>query len=144
MWCCFSFLWKSSFPEATDVEIVEKFVIMMYDKSSTSYDVNEARMAMFAKNRGHMMPFHRQKKLCCSTLNELHTLLAAYGVSQHSVYQRKRAHLIWDGKRMVIYWTALSAIAESCQQLTKCGCKVGCHGRCRCNKIELSCTALCS
>ena len=43
----------------------------------------------------------------------------------------------------VPHWTELAAVAKSCQELTRCGCKVHCSGRCRCFKAGLSCTALC-
>ena len=34
--------------------------------------------------------------------------------------------------------------ATSCQELTKCSCKKSCKRRCKCFRIGLSCTALCS
>ena len=40
--------------------------------------------------------------------------------------------------------TTLPHIAASCQELTKCGCKAECHGRCKCYRLGLNCTALCS
>lgn len=41
---------------------------------------------------------------------------------------------------MVICMVYLNTIAESCQQLTKCGCKTECHGRCKCFWFTLPCT----
>ena len=43
-----------------------------------------------------------------------------------------------------ILWTTLPPIAESCQQLTKCGCQTECRRRCKCYKFTLPCTELCS
>ncbi|CAG2202514.1 unnamed protein product [Mytilus edulis] len=42
------------------------------------------------------------------------------------------------------HWTQLAAIAASCQELHKCGCKKTCSGRCKCYKAGLTCTTLCS
>ena len=39
-----------------------------------------------------------------------------------------------------IVWTELPPIAESCQQLTKCGCKSECCSRCKCYRFGLTCT----
>ena len=43
----------------------------------------------------------------------------------------------------VPHWIELAAVAKSCQELTRCVCKVHCSGRCRCFEAGLSCTALC-
>ena len=43
-----------------------------------------------------------------------------------------------------ICWTTLPHIAASCQELTKYGCKAECHGRCKCYRLGLNCTVLCS
>ncbi|VDI64100.1 Hypothetical predicted protein [Mytilus galloprovincialis] len=42
------------------------------------------------------------------------------------------------------HWTQVAAIAASCQELHKCGCKKTCSGRCKCYKAGLTRTALCS
>ena len=52
----------------------------------------------------------------------------------------------WDGYRKVgrvAFWTTLSEITKSCQELVKCGCKKGCRGGCGCQKVSLRCTAMC-
>ncbi len=41
-------------------------------------------------------------------------------------------------------WTTLPPIATSCQELTKCGCKMECRGNCKCYCFNLACIALCS
>ena len=43
-----------------------------------------------------------------------------------------------------MFWTVLPPIAQSCRQLTKCGCKTECSGRCKCYRFSLPCIALCS
>lgn len=40
-------------------------------------------------------------------------------------------------------WTTLPEASIACSQLLKCGCKMGCAGRCKCVKANLSCTELC-
>ena len=44
----------SSKIEESDLQILEKFVVLMYDRSSSAASVNEARLALFArKQRSH-------------------------------------------------------------------------------------------
>ncbi|KAJ8358245.1 hypothetical protein AAFF_G00020150 [Aldrovandia affinis] len=40
-----------------DLKTLEKFVVMMYDRSSTAEGVDDARLDMFARSRGRMKPF---------------------------------------------------------------------------------------
>ena len=37
-----------------------------------------------------------------------------------------------QGDNWNIVWSALPPVAQSCQQLTRCQCKMQCHGRCKC------------
>ena len=41
-----------------------------------------------------------------------------------------------------IIWTSLPPFAESCKQLTKCGCMTACRGRCKCYRFRLPLTEL--
>ncbi|KAH3859847.1 hypothetical protein DPMN_102668 [Dreissena polymorpha] len=52
----------------------------------------------------------------------------------------------WTKKNTLwkVFWTNLDSIAESCKELTKCGCKTDCSGRCKCYGFGLACTGLCS
>ncbi len=42
-----------------------------------------------------------------------------------------------------VLWSVLTPISECCQQLTRCGCKGDCRGRCKCFRLGLNCTQLC-
>ena len=131
-----------------DLEILEKFVVMMYDRSSTAEGVDEARLDMFAwKQRPYeAIPPTR------SALKQ-HMKRASYQAaciwSQSTVCQPETQtpeNWGWTkkGDLWQIVWTELPPIAESCQQLTKCGCKSECCSRCKCYRFGLTCTALCS
>ncbi|KAJ8414100.1 hypothetical protein AAFF_G00066980 [Aldrovandia affinis] len=131
-----------------DLKTLEKFVVMMYDRSSTAEGVDDARLDMFAwKQRPYeAIPPTR------SALKQ-HVKRAAYQAgciwSQSTVRQPETqtpANWGWTkkGDLWQIVWTELSPIAESCQQLTKCGCKSECCSRCKCYCFGLTCTALCS
>lgn len=131
-----------------DFDTLERFVVMMYDRSSTAEGVDAARLDMFArKQRPYEAIPPTQGAL------KLHVKRAAYQAgciwSQALRCQpelQTPANWGWtsSGDLWHIIWTELPPIAESCQQLTKCGCKSDCYGRCKCYSFGLKCTVLCS
>ena len=131
-----------------DLKTLEKFMVMMYDRSSTVEGVDDARLDMFARKQ-------RPYEAIPPTRSALkqHVMRASYQGgciwSQSTVCQpepQTPANWGWTkkGDLWQIVWTELPPIAESCQQLTKCGCKLECCGRCKCYCFGLTCTALCS
>ena len=134
----------------TDMEMVEAFVVVMYDRSTATFDVNESRLELFARKQ-------RQYDAIPPTRAALleHTKRAAYqggyvwgqATIQEQVlpspvnwgWIKESSEGLW-----IPNWTNLPAIAASCQELQKCGCKKTCSGRCKCYKAGLTCTSLCS
>lgn len=110
-----------------DLKSLEKFVVMMYDRSSTAEGIDDARLDMFARKQ-------RPYEAIPPTQSALkqHVKHAAYQAgciwSQSTVRQpeiQTPANWGWTkkGDLWQIIWTELPPIAESCQQLTKSGCK---------------------
>ncbi len=124
-----------------DIENLEKFVIAMYDKSSTAKSVDDARLEPYKSippTRAALM-----QHLKCSAYQ------AGCIWSQATVCQPETlSPAVWGWtKEADIWktcWTTLPPIATSCQELTKCGCKMECRGNCKCYRFNLPCTALCS
>ena len=120
----------------------------MYDRSSATIHVNNARLDLFA---------HKQRSYDAipptqAALKE-HSKRAAYQAGciwgQATIRQpEEHSPSAWGWNKQDgiwrICWTILPSIAASCQQLTKCGCKKECGGRCKCFRCGLRCTALCS
>lgn len=155
----------NSYPEVTDVFInlysisvsseidsstvhkLERFIIIMYDRTSACFELDAARKFFFTK----------KSKL----LEALPPTSAAF--SQHvkrAVYQaclcwahcltktipiHDPGHWGWhsDGTRWSPFWSTLPEVSESSRELVKCFCKKGCTARCTCVKASLVCTALC-
>lgn len=129
-------------------KVLEKFVITMYDRSSQATDIDAVRLDMFAR-----------KQRSYDTIPPTRAALV-----QHSKRAAYQAGCIWSQSTLrqmelespgewgwqqqdncwQILWTTLPPIAESCQQLTKCGCQTECRRRCKCYKFTLPCTELCS
>ena len=118
------------------------------DRSSTATAVNNARLDMFSRKQ---RPYQAIPPTRSALLQ--HVKRASYQAgcvwSQLTLRQpetQSPADWGWanNGDLWNVVWTTLPPIVESCQQLTKCGCKSDCHGRCKCHRLGLSCTALCS
>jgi len=131
-----------------DLQILEKFVVIMYDRSNTAKGVDDARLDMFARKQ---RPYEAIPPTRGALLQ--HTKLAAYQArciwSQSTVHKpeiQDPAEWGWRKKDGLwhVFWTDLPPIAENCKHLTKCGCKLECRGRCKCYRFGLTCTALCS
>lgn len=131
-----------------DLEVLEKFVVTMYDRSSTVTQVDDARLDMFARKQ---RPYESIPPTRAALLQ--HAKRAAYQAGciwGQSILHQPETHSPADwgwtksGDTWKIFWTTLPPIAECCQQLTKCGCKSECRGRCKCYRSSLKCTDLCS
>ena len=134
--------------EDADLNIFEKFGITMYDKHSTTGKVDEARLDLFAR-----------KQRCYDAIPPTSASLV-----QHVKRSAFQAACIWgqatvckmqiespanwgwkkDGEVWQVIWTTLPPIVQTCEQLTKCGCKTECRGRCKCYRFGLKCTQLCA
>ena len=110
-----------------DLKTLETFVVMMNDRSSTAEGVDDARLDMFARKQRPYEAIPPTR----SALKE-HVKRAAYQAgciwSQSTLSQPETedpANWGWkkNGDLWQIVWTELPPIAESCKQLTKCGCK---------------------
>ena len=132
-----------------DIQILEQFVVILYDRSSAVKKVNEARLDLFA---------HRQKayEMIPPTESALieHTKRAVYQAGhvwgQSLILEPVLPSLKewgWkeDDHNWQPHWTSLPTVAACRQELAKCGCKKqNCPGNCKCFKSGQACTALCS
>lgn len=113
--------------EDSDLQVLERFVVLMYDRSCSVSSVNEARLDLFARKQ-------RPYDLIPPTQSALkeHVKRVAYQAGhiwgQCVVRQPEpecpsrwgwaKENDIWK-----IVWTLLEPISKSCLELTKCGCK---------------------
>ena len=112
-------------------KVLERFVIFMYDKSSTATDIDSVGFDLFARKR---RAYDAIPTITSAAL-EYHTKRAAYQVLIPSEWMGlKQQDNSW-----AIIWASLPPIAESCQQLNKCGCTTSCNDRCKCYRFSLPC-----
>ena len=125
---------------------IQRFVVLLYDRSCPCTDVNSARRYLFTKKG-------RPIDNCPPTEDALrqHTYRAIY---QSSVWRCSRERSIptldisnfgWSVKddSASPVWMTVEEAAKSCQELVKCGCKKSCTNRCKCKRGGFKCTELC-
>jgi len=127
------------------LEVVERFVVLMYDQTSLEMKVNEARKQLFSQKSRPIVGIPPTQ----AALVE-HTKRAAYQAGHvwaqmfvavpnlPSTYKWQTANGGWEVK-----WTALPEASRACHELLRCGCKNGYRNKCKCVKVVLQCTALC-
>ena len=110
------------------MERLERFVILMFDRTSNKTSVNETRKQLFAqKGRAYdAIPPSRAALL-------QHTNRAAYQAGHCWGWILKEGE--WQPS-----WTTLPDVTKSCKELLRCGCRGGFSS----TRATLKCTALCS
>ena len=136
-------------PDSAMMDFLQRFVVLLYDRTSELQSVNQARKQMFSKGK-------RQLENIPPTLGALqqHTLRAVYqGGHIWGQCLTKAPDLPspgqwgWQKEQTSDWrplWTTLPQVEQACQELISCNCKLACQGRCKCFKASLQCTALCA
>ena len=142
--------WSCPLVQITDsnMELLQRFVILMYDRTSNKTNVNDARKALFSKKS-------KSLDLISLTLAALyeHTKRAAiqaghYWVDQCLVVRPQLPSLEEWGWVMTSdgwqpFWTTVPNVTKCCRELVRCGCSKGSQGRCSFFKVNLTCSELC-
>ncbi len=124
----------------------ERFVILIYDRTSTCTDINKARKKLFAKKSSVMRIPPTRAAL------EQHVKRAAFQgghvwgqtlLPQPALPSPCNWGWIKTEGLYEPYWTTLPEASKTCYELVSCGCKKGCVKNCKCKKAGLQCTALC-
>lgn len=136
--------------EVTDADLkeLERYVVLLYSRTSQLTDVNEARKHLFS--------------YCNRNLENIPPSRAA--LLQHVKRAAYQAGYVWgqtleanptlpspsewgwklDSERIwVPLWSTLPEASKGCRELITCACKKRCTGRCQCAKASLPCTQLC-
>ena len=150
-----AFLAMSRGPEDIDEttrELLERFVVLMYDKTSPLTSVNLLRKELFTRGRsiekipptsGTLLQHDRRAAFqgghCWGKTADKQMLLPPpelWGWHKKSV----------DGQ-YVLLWTLDPIASKACKQLIKCNCSMKdgifrCNGRCSCRRSTQHCTEL--
>ena len=125
----------------------ERFVVLMYRKTSVNFTVNQERLELFTtQNRSienipptsaaltqHILRATYQAGHCWGQ-----ALLANMNMPNPGEWGWKLVNNEWSP-----LWTLLPEASMVCRELLTCGCKKQCGGACKCIKANLPCTSLC-
>ena len=138
----------STEPSIETFSTAERFVILLYDRTSHHVNVNSARQHLFTQKGlqiGNIPPTHDSLILHLkrATYQAAHVwgqcLIATPSLPCPSNWGWKNEDAQW-----LPVWMTLAEAADCCPELLRCGCKAGCvTRRCKCNRADLKCTALC-
>ena len=139
----------SSSPTRLDeaMDQVERFVVLLYNRTSDCKLVNEARRKMFASGRQieNIPPTqaalieHTKRAIYQGSFIWNRTLFAKQELPSPALWGWQRNEV--DSWNPV--WSTLPEASKSCKELVKCSCKKACRPPCKCYKALFPCTELC-
>ena len=151
-----AFLYMANYPhtpltiECEHFKLLERFCVVIYDKTSDLKSVSEARKELFCQK-------NRTMETIPPTQDALlqHCRRVAYQAGIWSISNKAQQELPspegygWKLSKECKWspvWITLPVASKVCTELVKCGCKSsrGCGGRCSCKKAQWRCTELCS
>ncbi len=132
--------------ESTTISTVQRFVVLMYDRTSDIAEVNEARKHLFTRKSRSLENLpptlasleQHIKRVCYQSNCWNQALIPKPKLPSPGNWGWKKEQTGWEP-----IWTTLSEASRSCSELIHCSCKKGCARRCKCYKAALKCTALC-
>ena len=131
----------------TCMATLERFVVLLYDRTSVKSCVDDARMQLFVK-KGRQFDTIPPTRAALLEHSKRAVLQAGYIWGQAltpnpTLPSPQDWGWTLDGGLWMPFWTTLPDVMGSCQELVRCGCKKGCRRQCSCVKASLRCTALC-
>jgi len=126
---------------------IERFVVILYHRSSQTSSVNMTRKDLFTKNPKSLellpptqaaLEQHLRRTVYQAVFCWGQALLSCPVLPSPVDWGWKRDVSTW-----IPLWTTLPEATDTCYELVHCSCKKGCTNRCKCKKASLTCTALC-
>lgn len=129
--------------------VIERFVVLLYDRTSTDQEVNVLRKHLFASKGRSLENIPPTKDALFQHIKRA-VYQGSYCWNQSLVAKQSLPppeNWGWkiDSEIYSITWTTLPEASQICKELVRCNCKKekGCTGRCKCVKASLKCTELC-
>ncbi|XP_065068995.1 uncharacterized protein LOC135694220 [Rhopilema esculentum] len=131
-------------PSDIDVKMIERFVVLMYQRTSSLSDVNECRRYLFTKKG---CPSESLPPTSDALLQHTRRAIfqAGFVWCQSTVKTQHLPPIVeWGWNENVSpLWMVVPEASKACQELIKCGCRQKCSTRCKCRQFGLECTELC-
>ena len=126
---------------------IERFIILLYDRTSTCTEIDTARRKLFAKRHNAQSIPPTKAALEEHVKRALYQGGHVWGQVLVSTPELP-SPCKWGWSKTSEgdyepFWTCLPDAGKSSYELVSCKCKKGCVGQCKCKKAHLQCTALC-
>ena len=130
-------------------EQLERFTVLLYQRTSDLTSVNDLRTHLFSHNRAienipptkSALEQHIKRAVYVAGFIWGQTLIANPSIPPPEIWGWKRNE---RDTSLTPYWTSLPEASKACRELIKCGCKTSCIRRwCKCVQANLKCTQLC-
>ena len=121
--------------------VIQRFVILLYDRTSSLTKVNEVRQELFSKKSRSLESIPPNKAELVQNARRA-VYQGGYMMAQTLLpRQLLPCPSDWgwyhDGISWVPLWTTLLQAKDTCYEMIKCGCKTACRGGCKCMKAKL-------
>ena len=133
---------------AQDFEMLEKFVCVMYDRSTPVHRVKAARRHLFTKrdcDYEHIPPtqnvleLHGYRSVYVGGHMWGNALCRMLKLPSPALWKWKFVEGVWK-----VIWMSIDPLSKECRLTNKCRCTKSCDGNCGCFKSKLKCTPLCT
>jgi len=129
------------------MKLIERYVVLMYDHTSTCAGVNECRRILYTRK-------NRAIENIPPTANALLQHSKRASLQAHiwkdclSATAEIRVPTDWGWKvaaddAFVPLWSSIPNVSSHCRELVRCACRTACRN-CKCRRNELPCTKLCA
>jgi len=129
------------------VSVLERFVILLYDRTSECLSLDQARKHMFTKKAKTLENIPPTSNAFLQHIRQ--AVYQAVHCWSHSlevqmpVFDPSEWGWCKGGDAWLPQWTTIPQVSQMCQELLCCSCKKACTSRCKCVKASLPCTSLC-
>ena len=135
--------------ESQHFKLLERFTIVLYNKTSNQESVDEERRELFCQKKRQWTMFHKDALLQHSKRVAYQAgIWATSDLAQQQTPTPERHGWTLDSNSQSWrpVWITLPLSSKACSELVKCGCKSinGCDTMCSCEKAKWNCTELCS
>lgn len=136
--------------ETEHFKVLERFTVVLYDKTSSMETVNETRRDMFCQKSKSMDAIPPTQDALLQHAKRASYQTGIWATCDQPQQQAPSPEnwgwmLDKESRSWTPVWTTLPVASKACRELVKCSCKTdsGCS-RCSCGKVGLECTQLCT
>ena len=139
-------IWRSLVIGDHTMSTLERFVVLLYDRTSDITMINDCRKQLFTR-KSRILENLPPTKAALQQHVERATYQAICWPQALTTEPKLTSPEKWGWKKDSVsgwqpFWTTLPEASQSCYELIRCGCLKGCCGRCKCkrSRAEMHCS----